>query len=104
MMRVAVVMALALAQALARAQAQAVATRPYTLGLFELVTELAATAGDIQHPLIQGPEKVSPEAKPLTLVLNDAVLPTKVSGPPTAQALETPAATRAARIVNFFIW
>jgi F-type H+-transporting ATPase subunit gamma len=53
----------------ARAQAQAVATRPYTLGLFELVTELAATAGDIQHPLIQGPEKVSPEAKPLTLVL-----------------------------------
>ncbi len=53
----------------ARAQAQAVATRPYTLGLFELVTELAATAGDIQHPLIQGPAKLAPDAKPLTLIL-----------------------------------
>jgi F-type H+-transporting ATPase subunit gamma len=53
----------------ARAQAQAVATRPYTLGLFELVTELAATAGDIQHPLIQGPASLKPDAKPLTLVL-----------------------------------
>jgi F-type H+-transporting ATPase subunit gamma len=40
----------------ARAQAGAVATKPYTQGLFELVTELAATAGDISHPLITGGE------------------------------------------------
>jgi F-type H+-transporting ATPase subunit gamma len=41
----------------ARAQAAATATKPYTEGLFELVTELAATAGDTSHPLISGPEK-----------------------------------------------
>jgi F-type H+-transporting ATPase subunit gamma len=53
----------------ARAQQQATATKPYTMGLFELVSELAATAGDISHPLIQGPEKRSADAKPLTLLI-----------------------------------
>ncbi|CAN5704078.1 ATP synthase F1 subunit gamma [soil metagenome] len=36
----------------ARAQAAATATKPYTEGLFNLVTELAATAGEIDHPLM----------------------------------------------------
>ncbi len=38
----------------ARAEQKAVAARPYTLGVFDLVRELAATAGDVEHPLIQG--------------------------------------------------
>jgi F-type H+-transporting ATPase subunit gamma len=50
----------------ARAQAGATATKPYTQGLYELVTELAATAGDISHPLISGGGKGAGE---LTLVL-----------------------------------
>jgi F-type H+-transporting ATPase subunit gamma len=50
----------------ARAQAGATATKPYTQGLYELVTELAATAGDIAHPLISGGGKGAGE---LTLVL-----------------------------------
>ncbi len=54
----------------ARAQQRAVATRPYTLGIFELVTELAATAGNVSHPLIDGPTGgFKPEAKPLTLLI-----------------------------------
>jgi F-type H+-transporting ATPase subunit gamma len=53
----------------ARAQAAATATKPYTEGLFELVTELAATAGDTSHPLISGPEKFAQDATELTLVI-----------------------------------
>ncbi|MCA3005410.1 MAG: ATP synthase F1 subunit gamma [Planctomycetaceae bacterium] len=52
----------------ARANQQATANKPYTAGIFELVTELAGTAGDVSHPLITGPAdgKGKPE---LTLVL-----------------------------------
>ncbi|MCE2924807.1 MAG: ATP synthase F1 subunit gamma [Phycisphaeraceae bacterium] len=53
----------------ARAQAAATATKPYTEGLFALVTELAATAGDVQHPLIQGPEVRAEGAPEVTLVI-----------------------------------
>jgi F-type H+-transporting ATPase subunit gamma len=54
----------------ARAQAAATATKPYTEGLFGLVTELAATAGDIDHPLISGPAGgFAPGARDLTLVI-----------------------------------
>lgn len=38
----------------ARAQQKATATKPYTEGVFALVTELGATAGNIDHPLIAG--------------------------------------------------
>jgi F-type H+-transporting ATPase subunit gamma len=54
----------------AKAQQRALATKPYTEGVFALVTELAATAGNISHPLINGPEgsrKVAP--KELTLII-----------------------------------
>jgi F-type H+-transporting ATPase subunit gamma len=59
-----------------RAQQKAVATRPYTEGVFELVREiagnLAASGGDVSHPLINGPAEApaagSP-AKPLTLLI-----------------------------------
>ncbi len=55
----------------ARAQAAATATKPYTEGLFGLVTELAATisGGEISHPLIAGPAKLKPGAGELTLIL-----------------------------------
>jgi len=54
----------------ARAQAAATATKPYTEGLFGLVTELAGTAGDINHPLISGPGGgFTPAARELTLVI-----------------------------------
>ncbi len=39
----------------ARAQQRATATKPYTEGIFDLVTELAQRAGNISHPLIDGP-------------------------------------------------
>ncbi|MEM8834842.1 MAG: ATP synthase F1 subunit gamma [Planctomycetota bacterium] len=39
-----------------RAQSKATATKPYTEGVFQLVTELAAKAGNITHPLIDGPD------------------------------------------------
>ena len=54
----------------ARAQQIATATKPYTEGLFALVTELAATiGGDVSHPLISGPAKKSKDAKPVTLII-----------------------------------
>ncbi len=56
----------------ARAAAAATATKPYTEGLFGLVTELAATAGEVKHPLMGGTiEGASPDKKggELTLVL-----------------------------------
>ncbi|MDX2115807.1 MAG: ATP synthase F1 subunit gamma [Planctomycetota bacterium] len=40
----------------ARAQQRATASKPYTEGIFDLVTELSSKAGNISHPLIQGPE------------------------------------------------
>jgi len=52
-----------------RAAAAATATKPYTEGLFELVTELAATAGDMTHPLITGPADARKDAPELTLVI-----------------------------------
>ncbi len=53
----------------AKAQQRATASKPYTEGVFELVTELAAKAGNITHPLISGPVG-GPKGKPLLLVLS----------------------------------
>jgi F-type H+-transporting ATPase subunit gamma len=54
----------------AKAQQRAMATKPYTEGVFGLVTELAATASNISHPLISGPEGgFKAEARELTLVI-----------------------------------
>lgn len=52
----------------ARAQQRAVATKPYTEGVFELVRELAATAGNASHALISGND-AAPGARDLTLIL-----------------------------------
>ena len=43
----------------AKAQAKAVQAKPYVEGVFGLVQEVASTAGDIDHPLISGPEGLS---------------------------------------------
>ncbi|HYE02641.1 MAG TPA: ATP synthase F1 subunit gamma [Phycisphaerales bacterium] len=53
----------------ARAQSRATATKPYTLGVFELVRELAATAGNVDHPLLTGPKGVKVNPAELTLIL-----------------------------------
>lgn len=55
----------------AKAQQRALATKPYTEGVFALVTELAATAGNISHPLINGPEgrRGKGTAQDLTLII-----------------------------------
>jgi len=38
----------------ARAEQQALKAKPFTEGVFDLVRELAATAGNVEHPLIAG--------------------------------------------------
>ena len=53
----------------ARAQQRAEATKPYTEGVFELVQELAATAGNVSHPLIDGPGKLEEGAGEVTLIV-----------------------------------
>ncbi|MEM9082119.1 MAG: ATP synthase F1 subunit gamma [Planctomycetota bacterium] len=40
----------------AKAQQRATASKPYTEGVYDLVQELAARAGNVSHPLIEGPE------------------------------------------------
>ncbi len=52
----------------ARSQQRALATKPYTEGIFELVTELGGTAGDIEHPLIAGVPAAAGKGE-LTLIL-----------------------------------
>ncbi|RNC80473.1 MAG: ATP synthase F1 subunit gamma [Phycisphaera sp.] len=54
----------------ARAQQRATATKPYTEGVFNLVSELAETAGNLDHPLINGPDSgFKSDAKELTLLI-----------------------------------
>jgi F-type H+-transporting ATPase subunit gamma len=54
----------------AKSQSRAESTKPYTEGIFELVQELAATAGNVSHPLIEGPQGgFRDDARPLTLVI-----------------------------------
>src|SRR5438045_3397005 len=52
----------------AKAQQRALATKPYTEGVFGLVTELAATAGNVEHPLIAG-VRTKAAGKELTLII-----------------------------------
>ena len=54
----------------ARAQQRATASKPYTEGVYDLVQELAARAGNISHPLIDGPESgPHSDAKDLVLLI-----------------------------------
>ncbi|MFG0284753.1 MAG: ATP synthase F1 subunit gamma [Phycisphaerales bacterium JB039] len=53
----------------ARSQQRAEATKPYTEGVFELVQELASTAGNVNHPLIDGPGRLEEGAGEVVLIL-----------------------------------
>jgi len=56
----------------ARAQIRATAAKPFTEGVFALVQELAATAGDLDHPLIRGaglPEEELAKKPELLLII-----------------------------------
>ncbi|HEV8606652.1 MAG TPA: ATP synthase F1 subunit gamma [Tepidisphaeraceae bacterium] len=46
---------------------RAVGAKPYTLKLRELVTELAASVGDVEHPLLRRPGAVGPDGQPIPL-------------------------------------
>jgi F-type H+-transporting ATPase subunit gamma len=52
----------------AKAQQRATATKPFTEGVFALVTELGGSAGNISHPLINGPGGKAAKGE-LTLVI-----------------------------------
>lgn len=53
----------------AKAQQAATASKPYTEGIFQLVTELASRAGNISHPLIDGPSIRAKNAKHVVLII-----------------------------------
>src|SRR3954449_3947160 len=46
---------------------RAVGAKPYTLKLRELVTELAASVGDVEHPLLRRPGTVGADGQPTPL-------------------------------------
>ncbi|MCI0629535.1 MAG: ATP synthase F1 subunit gamma [Phycisphaerales bacterium] len=52
------------------AVARAKATRPYTQKIRQLVAEVAAAAGDVQHPLINGPAE-SPKRELILVISSD---------------------------------
>jgi len=52
----------------ARAQSSATAAKPFTEGVYQLVRELAEKAGNVSHPLIDGPSG-GPKGKHVVLVL-----------------------------------
>jgi F-type H+-transporting ATPase subunit gamma len=54
----------------AAAMARAKATRPYSQKLRQLVAEVSAAAGDLQHPLIDGPAE-SPRREMLLVISSD---------------------------------
>jgi len=58
----------------ARAQQRATATKPYTEGVFDLVRQLAATADNIDHPLIAKPAAVGPAGAARTTDVSREVL------------------------------
>jgi F-type H+-transporting ATPase subunit gamma len=49
---------------------RAKATKPYTQKIRQLVTEVAAAAGDVEHPLISGPSE-SPKRELLLVITSD---------------------------------
>ncbi len=76
----------------ARAEQRAVAARPFTLGVFDLVRELAATAGDIEHPLITGVPAGAGKPELLLIITSDRGLCGPYNGSVLRSAMETIAA------------
>jgi F-type H+-transporting ATPase subunit gamma len=53
---------------------RAVGAKPYTLNLRELVTELAASVGDVEHPLLRRPGTVGADGQPIPLTNRIALI------------------------------
>ena len=70
----------------AQSQHRATATKPYTEGVFDLVRELAETAGDLDHPLISGPSLGDKKPPQVTLVITSD---RGLCGPYNGQVLRT---------------
>lgn len=69
-MRITRTMQMIAAAKFAQSQNRATATKPYTNGVYDLVRELAETAGNLEHPLITGPSLSSDKKPPeVTLVI-----------------------------------
>src|SRR3954468_11941345 len=47
---------------------RAVGTKPYTLKIRELVRDLAASVGDVEHPLLRRPGAIGPDGQPTPVV------------------------------------
>jgi len=69
-----------------QAQGRALSSKPFTEGVFDLVRQLAATAGDLDHPLVSGPAATSEDARELTLILTSD---RGLCGPYNGQVLRT---------------
>lgn len=69
----------------ARAQQRALATKPFTEGVFELVTELGGTAGNISHPLISGAPGAKGKGELVLVITSDRGL----CGPYNGSVLRT---------------
>jgi F-type H+-transporting ATPase subunit gamma len=53
---------------------RAVGTKPYTLKIRELVTDLAASVGDIDHPLLRRPGAIGPDGQPTPITNRIALI------------------------------
>jgi F-type H+-transporting ATPase subunit gamma len=53
---------------------RAVGAKPYTLKLRELVTELAGSVGDVEHPLLRRPGSVGADGQPVPLTNRIALI------------------------------
>jgi len=78
----------------AKAQQKATEAKPFVEGVFQLVQEVAATAGDVEHPLISGPAGLSEAElarKPhvLLVITSDRGLCGPYNGAVIRQALST---------------
>src|SRR3954471_13190932 len=57
-----------------KALKRAVGAKPYTVKLRELVTELAASVGDVEHPLLRRPGTVGADGQPIPLTSRIALV------------------------------
>ena len=88
----------------ARAQHDAVASKPYSEGIFELVTQLAAKAGNIQHPLISGPTGGAKGPQLILMITSDRGLCGPYNGSIIRRSMklirDTPADARQVEVVG----
>jgi len=84
----------------ARAEQKATAAKPYTDGVFDLVRELAATAGDLSHPLIAGPAAGHSKPELLLIITSDRGLCGAYNGSVLRTAMHAIGATSTQPIIE----